>query len=161
MIRTATEADAESIVGIYNHYVLNTTITFEEEPVSAREMASRIGEVTSNALPWFVLEEDGTVIGYAYASKWKGRCAYRFSAETTIYLALGFGGRGLGTQLYEALLAELKKNEFHAAIGGIALPNPSSIALHEKLGMVKVAHFKEVGFKLGQWLDVGYWERLL
>jgi len=97
MIRTATEADAESIVGIYNHYVLNTTITFEEEPVSAQEMASRIVEVTSNALPWFVVEQEGTIQGYAYASKWKGRCAYRFSAETTVYLAQGFGGRGLGT----------------------------------------------------------------
>jgi len=161
LIRAATENDAESIVRIYNHYVLNTTITFEEDSVSSQEMASRIAEVTSNALPWLVVEQDGEVVGYAYATKWKGRCAYRYSVETTVYLAPGFGRRGLGSRLYEVLLAQLRERGFHAAMGGIALPNPQSIALHEKFGMTKVAHFKEVGFKFGQWLDVGYWECLL
>ncbi|MDD2769970.1 MAG: GNAT family N-acetyltransferase [Methylococcus sp.] len=161
MIRAATENDAESIVRIYNHYVLNTTITFEEESVSSQDMASRIAEVASNALPWLVLEQGNEVVGYAYASKWKGRCAYRFSVETTVYLAPGLGGRGLGSKLYEVLLTQLREKGFHAAIGGIALPNPQSIALHEKFGMTKVAHFKEVGFKFRQWLDVGYWECLL
>lgn len=161
MIRAATENDAESIVRIYNHYVLNTTISFEEESVTSKEMASRITEITSNALPWLVLEQDNEIVGYAYASKWKGRCAYRFSVETSVYLAPGLGGRGLGTKLYTALLAQLKENGIHAAIGGIALPNPESVALHEKFGMTKVAHFNEVGFKFGQWRDVGYWECLL
>lgn len=161
MIRPATADDAESIVRIYNHYVMNTTITFEEESVSAQEMAGRIAEIALNALPWLVVEQDGEVVGYAYASKWKGRCAYRFSVETTVYLAPGLGGRGLGSRLYEVLLAQLKDKGLHAAIGGIALPNPQSIALHEKFGMTKVAHFKEVGFKFRQWLDVGYWQCLL
>jgi len=161
LIRAATEKDAESIIRIYNHYVLNTTITFEEEAVSLQEMSSRIAEVTSNALPWLVVEEDGEVVGYAYATKWKGRSAYRFSVETTVYLAPGRGGRGLGFKLYEVLLAQLREKGLHAAIAGIALPNPQSIALHEKLGMTKVAQFKEVGFKSRQWLDVGYWECLL
>ena len=161
MIRAATEKDAESIIRIYNHYVLNTTITFEEEAVSLQEMSSRIAEVTSNALPWLVMEEDGEVVGYAYATKWKGRSAYRFSVETTVYLAPGRGGRGLGFKLYEVLLARLREKGLHAAIAGITLPNPQSIALHEKLGMTKVAQFKEVGFKSRQWLDVGYWECLL
>jgi len=161
LIRAATENDAESIVRIYNHYVLNTTITFEEESVSSKDMAGRIAEVESNALPWLVLEQDNEVVGYAYASKWKGRYAYRFSVETTVYLAPGLGGRGLGSKLYEVLLTQLREKGFHAAIGGIALPNPQSVALHEKFGMTKVAHFKEVGFKLRQWLDVGYWECLL
>lgn len=161
MIRSATRADAESIARIYNHYVLNTTITFEEEAVSSEEMAGRITEVASSSLPWVVLEQDGQLAGYAYATKWKGRCAYRSSVESTVYLAPDLGGRGLGTKLYEVLLAQLKEKGFHAVIGGIALPNPSSIALHEKFGMTKVAHFKEVGFKFGQWIDVGYWEGLL
>lgn len=161
MIRVAKAEDAEAIVRIYNHYVLNTTITFEEEAVSAQEMANRIAEVASNCLPWLVVEQDGEVVGYAYATKWKARFAYRFSVETTVYLAPGFGGRGLGTRLYEVLMTQLREKGLHAAMAGIALPNPSSIALHEKFGMTQVAHFKEVGFKLNQWLDVGYWECIL
>ncbi len=158
MIRSATRADAESIVRIYNYYVSNTTITFEEEAVSSEDMADRITEVISSSLPWVVLEQDDQLAGYAYATKWKGRSAYRFSVEIAVYLAPELGGRGLGTKLYEVLLAQLKEKGFHAVIGGIALPNPASIALHEKFGMTKVAHFKEVGFKFGRWIDVGYWE---
>lgn len=158
MIRPATKDDAESIVGIYNHYVQNTVITFEEEAVSAQEMSGRIAEVATASLPWLVAEQDGQVAGYAYATKWKGRCAYRFSVECTVYLAPGFVGAGLGTSLYTALFSELRKRQFHVVIGGIALPNPASIGLHEKFGMAQVAHFKEVGFKFGKWIDVGYWQ---
>jgi phosphinothricin acetyltransferase len=161
LIRPATQDDAEAIVRIYNHYILNTTVTFEEEPVSPAEMAGRIAEVMGGSLPWLVLEQEGAVVGYAYATKWRTRSAYRFAVETTIYLTPGFGGRGFGTQLYQALLAQLRERGYHAAIGGITLPNPPSIALHEKVGMKKVAHFTEVGFKFGRWLDVGYWEGLL
>jgi len=160
-LRTATRADAESIARIYNHYVANTTITFEEEAVSTGEMADRIAEVASSSLPWLVLEQDGQIAGYAYATKWKERSAYRYTVEITIYLAPGLGGQGLGMQLYQVLFAHLKEAGFHAVIGVIALPNPASIALHEKFGMTKVAHFKEVGFKFGQWIDVGYWEGVL
>jgi phosphinothricin acetyltransferase len=161
LIRNATQADAQAIVDIYNHYVLNTSISFEEGAVSVQEMVGRIAEVASNDLPWLVMETEGEVVGYAYASKWKGRCAYRFSVETSVYLAHGVGRRGLGSELYKTLMAQLKDKGFHAAIGGIALPNPASVALHEKFGMAKVAHFKDVGFKFGQWIDVGYWECLL
>jgi L-amino acid N-acyltransferase YncA len=158
MIRSASEADAEAIARIYNPYVANTTITFEEQAVSAEEMAERILSVTASDLPWLVLEQGGRLAGYAYATKWKERAAYRFTAESTIYLAAGLGGGGLGTKLYEALWAQLKERGFHAVIGVIALPNPASVALHEKFGMTKAAHFKEVGFKFGRWIDVGYWE---
>jgi L-amino acid N-acyltransferase YncA len=161
MIRPAVESDADAIARIYNHYVLNTTVTFEEDPVSPAGMAARIAEVEGASLPWLVLEQDGQVLGYAYASKWKGRCAYRYSVETTVYLAPDQGGRGYGTRLYEELFARLRERGLHAAIGGIALPNPASVALHERMGMSKVAHFKEVGFKFGRWIDVGYWEKLL
>jgi L-amino acid N-acyltransferase YncA len=161
MIRSATRADAEAIARIYNHYVLNTTMTFEEEAVSPEEMACRIAEALSSSLPWVVLEQEGQLTGYAYATPWKSRSAYRFSVESSIYLAPEVCGHGLGTKLYQVLLPQLKEHGFHAVIGGIALPNPASIALHEKFGMTKIAHFKEVGFKLGQWIDVGYWEGLL
>lgn len=159
-IRPATVADASAICGIYNHYVLNTVITFEEDAVSVAEMAGRIRDTTPK-LPWLVCEDGGKVIGYAYASQWKSRCAYRRSVETTVYLEEGQTGCGLGRKLYHELIREISGRYYHALIGGIALPNPASIALHEKLGFVKVAHFKEVGWKFNSWIDVGYWEMVL
>ena len=162
MIRNATAADAAALSAIYNRYVLDTTVTFEEKAVTGAEMASRIAEVQGASLPWLVAEDDaGTALGYAYASKWKGRCAYRFAVETTVYLDAPAHGRGLGRRLYERLLAALRESGMHVAIGGIALPNPASIALHEKLGFRKVGQFHEVGFKLGRWVDVGYWQVML
>lgn len=161
MIRPATPDDAEAIVRIYNHYILNTIITFEEQPVSVQEMAERLVEVAAAALPWLVAEEVGQVIGYAYASKWKGRCAYRYSVESTVYLDPQAKGKGHGTRLYEQLLALLKAHGVHVVIGGIALPNAASIALHEKLGMRQAGQFSEVGFKFEQWIDVGYWQMIL
>lgn len=158
MIRPALAADADAIAHIYNHYIRNTTVTFEETPVSAQEMTIRIEEFDAASLPWLVLELDGHVIGYTYASKWKGRCAYRFSVESTVYLDPAHTGRGLGTSLYAALFAAVRDKGMHVAIGGIALPNAASVALHEKLGLEKVAHFKEVGFKFERWIDVGYWQ---
>ena len=160
-IRPAALSDAEGVARIYNHYILNTVVTFEEEAVSADEMGRRINEVTSASLPWLVAEKAGQIVGYAYASKWKPRHGYRFSVEVTVYLDPEAIGRRLGTRLYEALFAALRSNSIRVAIGGIALPNPASVALHEKLGMCKVAHFKQVGVKFNQWLDVGYWQASL
>jgi phosphinothricin acetyltransferase len=157
-VRPATADDAEAVGRIYGHYILHTTISFEEQPVSTADMAERIGEVLSSSLPWVVAEHAGRVVGYAYAGKWKGRHAYRYSVETSVYLDPEFTGRGIGTQLYRELLAMLRDRSIHAAIGGIALPNVASVALHESLGFGKVAHFKEVGYKFGQWIDVGYWQ---
>ncbi len=157
MIRSAIVSDAKAICDIYNHYVQNTIITFEEKPVSVAEMQNRIVEVT-DSLPWLVLEEQGDVIGFAYASKWKSRCAYRFCVESTVYLAPHLTGQGNGRQLYEALISDLRLRSLHSVVAGIALPNPASVALHEKMGFEKVAHLKEVGWKFDQWIDVGYWE---
>ena len=157
-VRSATTDDAEAVARIYSHYILHTTISFEEQPVSTAEMAERIAEVLSSALPWVVAEHAGRVVGYAYAGKWKGRYAYRYSVETSVYLDPQFTGRGIGTQLYRELLAVLRDRSIHVAIGGIALPNAASVALHERLGFGKVAHFKEVGYKFGQWIDVAYWQ---
>jgi L-amino acid N-acyltransferase YncA len=160
MVRSATTEDAARICEIYNHYVLHSTITFEEQLVSVEEMKQRIGEVLTG-LPWLVWVEDQVVQGFAYASKWKGRCAYRYSVESTAYLADGSTGRGIGTKLYEALFTALRQSKMHVVMGGIALPNDASIALHEKLGFEKVAHFREVGWKFDRWIDVGYWQLFL
>lgn len=161
MLRPASPADAAAIAAIYNHYVLNTIVTFEEEAVTREDMAQRITETLAEGNPWLVWVEDGRVLGYAYASAWKSRCAYRFALETTVYLAKDATGRGLGTNLYTSLIAALRLTKTHALIGGISLPNPGSIALHEKLGFVKIGHFKEVGWKFDRWIDVGYWELIL
>ena len=157
MIREVGEADAGSICSIYNHYIANSIITFEESPVSVEEMTGRIREISA-ALPWYVCQRGGDLLGYAYASPWKSRCAYRYSAETTIYLTPDATGRGIGKALYGKLLDSLRARSFHNAIGGVALPNDASVALHESLGFEKVAHFMQVGWKFGKWIDVGYWE---
>jgi L-amino acid N-acyltransferase YncA len=136
-------------------------VTFEEEPVAAAEMARRMAEVQAVSLPWLVAEREGTVAGYAYATPWRTRPAYRFSAELTVYVAPDQGGRGLGSALYARLLAAARDRGLHAVMGGIALPNEASVRLHEKLGFEKVAHFREAGFKFGRWVDVGYWQLLL
>jgi len=161
MIRNATPNDAKAILEIYNPYIANTAITFEEEPVTDSEMESRITEKTEAAYPYFVYEEEGRILGYAYAGKWRERSAYRFCAETTVYVKDGLGGKGIGSRLYAALLDALRDRGFHAAMGVVTLPNEASRRLHEKFGFVKSAHFKEVGLKFGRWLDVGYWELLL
>jgi phosphinothricin acetyltransferase len=160
MIRPCLASDAARICEIYNHYVRETVITFEEEPVSEREMAERIRDVSAR-WPWLVAEDAGAVVGYAYATAWKTRSAYRFAVESTVYLAPNFTGRGIGTQLYRALIAAAGERGAHCVIGGAALPNPASVALHERLGFRKIAHFGEVGWKLGRWVDVGYWELIL
>ena len=158
MIRNAAKKDSAKIAEIYNHYILNSSITFEENPLSETEIISRIENVQNSGLPWLVAEIDGGVVGYAYATKWNDRSAYRFSVETTVYLTHEMKGNGLGTELYSVLFQKLKESGVHVAIGGITLPNTASIRLHEKLGMKKVAHFEKVGFKFNQWLDVGYWQ---
>ena len=160
MIRPAAASDAQAIAGIYNHYIVNSSITFEEQQVSAQQMSERIGEVQAASLPWLVKEQAGRVVGFAYAGKWKARSAYRFSVESSVYVEHGAAGHGFGSGLYEALFAALKERGVHAIIGGIALPNEHSVALHEKFGLRKVAHFEQVGFKFGRWIDVGYWQKV-
>lgn len=160
-VRPANAADCAAIAAIYSHYVKETTVSFEEDPPGADEMAQRLDETLAGGLPWLVLEQGGTVQGYAYASKWKGRCAYRHSVETTVYLDPRATGRGFGRQLCDALLAALRGRGLRTAIAGIAQPNQASVALHEKLGFEKVAHFRQVGQKFGQWIDVGYWQLAL
>lgn len=160
MIRACEPRDAASIATIYNYYIRETVITFEEREVMAADMAARIATTTTQH-PWLVQEVDDAVVGYAYACTWKARSAYRFALETTVYLAPEHTGQGHGQALYEALLAELRAMNIHCAIGCISLPNAASIGLHEKLGFRKIGEFSEVGWKFDRWIDVGYWELML
>ncbi|MBQ14604.1 MAG: N-acetyltransferase family protein [Gammaproteobacteria bacterium] len=157
MIRKAVQQDAEQIRKIYNWYVDNTVITFEDEAISALNMQKRMA-LADDDHPWFVIEEQGVLVGFTYAAPWKSRAAYEFSCETTVYIAKNCSGKGLGRKLYQRLIDELRESPIHLLVAGIALPNDASVALHEKLGFRKVAHFNEVGFKFGKFIDVGYWQ---
>lgn len=157
-LRPALDSDASAIAAIYSHYILTTTISFEESAVDSEEIVQRMTAVRTAGLPYLVAEEDGVINGYAYATPWRARPAYRTSVETSVYLRAGMDGRGAGTMLYRLLLAQLRDSGYHMAIGGIAQPNAASVALHEKLGFRKIAHFSEVGRKFGRWVDVAYWE---
>ncbi len=157
-IRPATAADAARIAAIYNRYVAQTTISFEEQPVSEAEMAGRIRDVADAGLPWLVVVHQGELAGYAYATKWRARPAYRFSVESTVYLDDSACGRGWGALLYRQLIGQLRAGGIRTVIAGIAQPNARSVGLHERLGFRKVAHFPDVGYKFGGWVDVGYWQ---
>lgn len=158
MIRDVTSADAAAIADIYNYYVLNDIATFEEQSVSEQQMAGRIQQVQRQQLPWLVSATDGQIRGYAYATHWKSRSAYRHSVEITVYADPQCAGQGVGSELYTSLFEKLRQLPVRTVLGGITLPNPASIALHEKFGMRKVAHLGAVGYKFGRWLDVGYWQ---
>lgn len=152
--------DAPSVCAIYNYYVQQATATFEETVVSAEEMTRRIVDVTAR-FPWLVWEQDERVLGYAYATVWKGRSAYRHSVESTIYVAPDARGKGIGSTLYQRLLDKLRHLGIRCAAGIIALPNPASVALHEKLGFTKIGQLNQIGFKFDRWIDVGYWQIVL
>ncbi len=157
MIRKIQIDDAKKICDIYNYYIKSTIITFEEELVSEVEMTDRIKSAT---LPWLVFEENEKIPGYAFASEWKSRCAYKYSVEISIYLDTNFKGKGIGQQLYNELLQQLKELKYQTIIAGISLPNEASVKFHEKFGFEKVAHFKKVGYKFNKFIDVGYWQLL-
>ncbi len=157
MVRPARFNDATEIASIYNYYIQNDIATFEEEIVGVSEMKRRMEQLLPK-MPWLVYETGGEILGYAYASYWNPRSAYKHSAESTVYLKNGSDGKGIGSLLYSELLALLRARNFRTVIGGISLPNVASERLHEKFGYEKVAHFKEVGFKFGRWIDVGYWQ---
>jgi len=160
-IRFVRKDDAKSIIEIYNYYVLNTEISFEEKAVSEEEMGKRIEEKIK-MFPWIVYEENGMLLGYAYVGKWKERSAYRHTVEDTIYVKESERGKGIGQKLFEGIMEEIYKNkDVHVIMGVIALPNRSSVQIHERNGFIKAAHFKEVGYKNNKWINVGYWEKVI
>jgi len=156
-IRPATAADAAAVAAIYNWYIEHTVITFGVDPVPESEMARRIEAVLA-AHEWLVLERGRELLGYAYAGSFHARAAYRYTAESTIYLRHGLEGQGFGTTLYSELLRRSFARGYRQLIAGIALPNEPSVRLHEKLGFVKVGHLTRVGRKFERWIDVGQWQ---
>jgi phosphinothricin acetyltransferase len=156
-IRRVNLTDAAQVAEIYNYYIKNTHQTFETESLSADEMRQRIAEISAD-YPFLVAEDDGEIFGYACATPFKMRQAYEYSAEVSIYVKNEAKQRGIGTLLYAKLFDELAETDIHAIMAAISLPNDASVSFHEKKGFSKVAHFREVGYKLGRWVDVGYWE---
>jgi len=155
-----TNGDAAEICIIYNHYVETGFISFETESVSESEMVSRIQNISST-YPYLVYEEQGKVLAYAYANLWKVRAAYKHSLETTIYVSPDILLNGVGRTLYQGIFDALDRNTVHTLMAVIALPNEASVGFHEKMGYEKAGHFKEVGKKFGDWIDVGYWQKML
>ena len=156
-IRLATEADAEAMLVIYAPVVRETAISFELEPPSVEEFQSRISSTLSQA-PWLVCQIDGAVAGYAYAGPLRTRAAYQWSVEVTVYVHSDYRRHGVGSAVYTSLFDCLRLQGFMNAYGGIALPNPGSIGLHERMGFVHIGTYHNVGYKLGAWHDVGWWQ---
>jgi phosphinothricin acetyltransferase len=156
LIRLARSDDAAAIAAIYRPYVEKSRISFEETAPGADDMAARM---QSPLHPWLVADEDGRVLGYASCSPYHRRPAYRWTVETSVYVAQDAHGRGVGRALLSALIDLLTQQGFVTAIAAIALPNPVSVALHERLGFVAAGTYRGVGFKLDEWTDVSLWQR--
>jgi phosphinothricin acetyltransferase len=169
VVRDATARDASAIAIIYNHYIRDTVITFELDELTEADMAARVAKIHRAGLPWLVAEEDGVVLGYAYAGPFRERAAYLHTLEASVYLDPDVRARGIGTALFAELFARLRALSpeqsahapVHAVVGGVALPNEASVALHERFDMTHVGTFTEVGWKFDHWIDVGYWQVVL
>lgn len=159
-LRIAAISDAPALTAIYAPYVENTAITFEYTVPTAAEFAERI-KSTLSRYPYFVAVEDGRITGYAYASAFKLRAAYDWSAETSVYIARGLHGQGIGRLLYTALEDALTKQHVCNACACISYPNPESIAFHNAFGYKTVAHFSSSGYKLDSWHDIVWMEKTL
>lgn len=160
MLRAATTDDAVRCAEIYRPYVTDSWVSFELEPPDTTEMARRIA-TNGDSHGWLVAEVSGVVAGYAYGSPHRTREAYSPSADVAVYVDSLFARGGIGRALYSALFQLLKDRGVHAIFAGIALPNEASIGLHEAMGFTAVGVYREVGWKMGGWRDVGWWQRLL
>ena len=161
MIRKVKLSDAERISEIYNYYIENTAVTFDENPVAEEKIRQKIEEVCTKGYPYIVYEENGLLAGYAYISTWRPHSAYGITLETSIYLDMQYAGKGLGTKLYEVLIEESRKINIHSLIAVISLPNDLSRKLHEKFGFRLVGNFRETGVKFGRLIDVEFWQKIL
>ena len=160
IIRVARPEDAEAILAIYAPIVRETAISFEVEPPTRVEMQQRIA-TTLRQFPWLVCEHQGGVLGYVYASPHRARAAYQWSVDVSVYIHAQARRIGMGRALYHALFALLSLQGFYQGFAGITLPNPASVGLHEALGFQPVGVYQAVGYKLGVWHDVGWWQRAL
>ena len=159
-IRNAQVEDAANLVAIYAPYVEKTAITFETQVPTVEDFENRIKK-TMKKFPYLVAIEEGQIVGYAYASTYYARAAYDWTVELSVYIQKEARGKGVGTLLYTALEEELTARGFKNFLACIALPNPASIALHEKRGYEQVAHFKKVGYKFGTWHDIVWLQKSL
>lgn len=159
-VRQIVIGDAPSVQAIYAPYVTDTTVSFEEVPPDIMEVERRIAAILPR-YPYLVAEEDGRVVGYAYASEHRTRAAYRTSVDVTVYVAPGAQRSGVARRLYSHLLPAAASLGYHAAFAGIALPNLASVGLHEAMGFEPIGIYREVGRKFDAWHDVGWWQRLL
>ena len=160
LIRLATAHDAPAIAEIYRPIVESTAISFETHAPDADEMCRRIENI-SGSYPWLVCERDGVVAGYVYASKHRERAAYRWSVDTSVYVDDRFRRRRIGHALYLSLFAVLNAQGYANAFAGITLPSPASVGLHQHVGFTPIGVYRRVGYKLGAWHDVGWWQRSL
>ncbi|HEY9621964.1 MAG TPA: arsinothricin resistance N-acetyltransferase ArsN1 family B [Crinalium sp.] len=156
-IRLATPEDAEQILAIYAPIVRDTSTSFEVDPPTVEEMQQRISHYLTHA-PWLVCEQNGEVLGYVYASKHRDRLAYQWAVEVTAYVQGRSRRMGIGRALYTSLFKALALQGFYNAYAGITLPNASSVGLHEALGFTPIGVYRNAGYKLGQWSDVGWWQ---
>jgi L-amino acid N-acyltransferase YncA len=156
LIRPFQPGDEHAIAAIYNHYILHTTVTFEEQPLSPAQMRERIDSYRQHH-PWLVCDQDCEVVGYAYGAKFHARAAFRHTLEASVYLKAGCERQGLGRALYQALIPMLAAQGCRTLVAVISLPHEGSVALHEALGFEASGRLQQVGFKFGQWLDIGYW----
>ena len=159
-IRAATPDDAAACAALYAPYVTDSAVSFETEPPSTEQMRQRI-ESAVHTHGWVVSESDGRVEGYAYGGQWRGRAAYRWNAEVSVYLDQGVQRRGTGTALYTALFEHLADRGFQVLLAGMTLPNDASRGLHASLGFEPVGTYRRVGWKLGRWHDVHWMQRTL
>ena len=157
MIRPFKINDTQQLLDIYNYYVLNSIVTFDDIPLTFKIFSDKVNRI-NKAYPFLIFEEQNEILGYAYGSKWRAKPAYMQTVESTIYIKNGAQGKQIGTKLYKALLNLLKTENYHVVLGGLTLPNIASVRLHEKFGFRQVAHFKAVGRKFDTWLDVGFWQ---
>jgi phosphinothricin acetyltransferase len=158
LIRHADPArDGPACAAIYAPFVTDTAVSFEDVAPGGREFGRRI-EATSASYPWLIAEAEGEVAGYAYATRWRDRAAYRWTAEVAVYVADARRRQGVGRQLYQVLFDLLAQQGLRAVCAGVTLPNDASVALHEACGFTPVGVFRRVGFKFGRWWDVGWWQ---
>ena len=157
LIRVATENDAENILGIYSPYIANTSFTFETEVPSVETFKERINTYLIN-WPWLVCEMDGTLAGYAYGARYRERTAYQWCVEVSVYIHDDHQRSGIARALYVALIEILKRQGFRNVYAVINLPNDKSVAFHESCGFTYFATYMNVGYKLGLWKNVGWWQ---
>jgi phosphinothricin acetyltransferase len=157
LIRIATDADASSILDIYAPYIQNTSYTFETDVPTINSFKERINSYLQN-WPWLVCEINGVIAGYAYAGRHRERIAYQWSIESSVYVHDDYQQAGVGNGLYTALIQILKTQGYRNLYAVINLPNDKSVFFHEKLGFEYFATYKNVGYKLGKWKNVGWWQ---